>query len=323
MRKAFLVLTFFLMASSLMAADFNFRVRRHLERAPETFVFVSDVQFTACHPSNLPGERAVVNAIIEYRPSFILNGGDFVEDKPAHDSVCIANTGWDNPDWTGSDDFKLFESTWSPIINLLGKNNLYGVPGNHDFWTDATWAFAHKDYYLVRSGIFFLMLNVTGSSDSTTPTWDVAWAEQVLASSEAQGADFRIVIFHEPGDTNRNGGWGVSPMAKTIASELFPLFRQYGVDLVLNGHIHTYRRWLGNNGITYVISGGGGGGFQGDAGDTVNAANYHNFIEFTKSFSRTNGGWKLNAKVVGIDMTNSDEPMSYQLDSFDLESLNR
>jgi acid phosphatase len=38
-----------------------------------------------------------------------------------------------------------------------------------------------------------------------------------------------------------------------------PLFGDE-VDLVLTGHNHTYERWTGTNGLTYVTTGGGGAG---------------------------------------------------------------
>ncbi len=321
MKRFLLVFLSLSVAASVSAVDLNFRVRKHLERAPETFLWVSDVQFSPCHPENLSGEKAVVSAVMRHNPSFVLNGGDFVEDKPAHDAVCIAS-GWDNPSISGPWDFQLFESTWSPVVDSLGKNNLYGVAGNHDFWADATWAYAHKDSYLVRDGIFFLMLNVSGPTDSSIPTWDNDWAEKMLSSEEAQNAQFRIVIFHEPGTTNRSGGWNNSQMAQTIREKLYPLFSEYRVDAILNGHIHTYRRWM-ENGIIHVISGGGGGGFQGDAGDVVNSSNYHNFIEFHKEFDGVTGDWRLSASVVGIDMTNPNEPEEYQIDSFEINSQSK
>ena len=38
---------------------------------------------------------------------------------------------------------------------------------------------------------------------------------------------------------------------------LSPLFEQYGVDVVFNGHRHNYERNK-VNGVTYVVTGGGG-----------------------------------------------------------------
>jgi predicted MPP superfamily phosphohydrolase len=37
-----------------------------------------------------------------------------------------------------------------------------------------------------------------------------------------------------------------------------PLFRRYGVDLVLSGHDHNYQRFAASHGVTYVVHGGGG-----------------------------------------------------------------
>jgi hypothetical protein len=37
-----------------------------------------------------------------------------------------------------------------------------------------------------------------------------------------------------------------------------PLFRRYGVQLVLSGHEHSYQRFLARRGVAYVVHGGGG-----------------------------------------------------------------
>lgn len=312
--KKLLAFLFALVAVSSLAANVNFRIRRHVVRAPETFIFTSDVQIDSVFPSMVRNAQLIANFINAHKPGYVLNGGDFTQNRAVNDSFNTTGV------LTGPEDFKEFDNdAWASVISSLGKDNLYGVAGNHDSWTDATWAFAHKDYCFVHDGIFFLMLNVVGDSNSDQPTWDIAWTEKVLDSQEAKRADFRIAIFHEPGDTNRDGGWTTSLMAQTIRTQLYPLFEKYGVDLILNGHIHTYRKWM-ENGILHIISGGGGAGFQGDSGDIVNSSNFHNFIEFRKEFDGATGNWRLSAKVIGLDEINPDDPKEYEIDSFDLYS---
>jgi len=43
-----------------------------------------------------------------------------------------------------------------------------------------------------------------------------------------------------------------------VRNDWVPLFQQYSVDAVINGHAHNYNRGM-SNGVTYLIVGGGGG----------------------------------------------------------------
>jgi hypothetical protein len=304
--------------------------RKHLvrERTETVLVGTSDVQLTGCHPTQ--GAEHVVAAIARRKASFIFIAGDFTENKPPHDAVCIA-AGWNNDAWTGPADFGLFERTWTSLIRMVGQRNVYGTPGNHDVWASAdVWVWdpkqknyvvsydEHGDYAFLRDGIFFLMLNVTAPRDSRVPSWDTVWAGRVLASDEAQEADFRIAVFHEPGTTNRSAGWNNSLMAMTIREQLHPLFDRYGVEWVINGHIHTYRSWF-EGARLHTISGGSGGGFQGDTGDVVSEWNFRHFLEVRKVSDNTTP-MRLEVTVVGVDETDPQTPVEYRIDSFRLVS---
>jgi len=304
--------------------------RKHLvrESTKTVVVITGDVQVTDCHPRQ--GAEHVVAAIARRKASFIFITGDFTENKPPHDLVCVA-AGWDNDEWTGPADFRLFERTWTSLIQTVGQRNMYGTPGNHDAWGSAdVWAwnpaqknyvFSHDergDYAVLREGIFFLVLNVTAPRDSRVPSWDTVWAREALASDEAQEADFRIAVFHEPGTTNRVAGWNSSPMAMTIREQLYPLFDRYGVEWVIDGHIHTYRSWF-EGARLHTISGGGGGGFQGDAGDIVSGWNFRHFLEVRKISDNTTPV-RLEVTVVGVDETDPQTPVEYRIDSFRLVS---
>jgi acid phosphatase len=62
----------------------------------------------------------------------------------------------------------------------------------------------------------------------------------------------RIVAFHQPAYTA-----GPHPPGLEQQRRWVPLFRRYGVSLVLQGHNHDYER-LVEDGITYITTGGGG-----------------------------------------------------------------
>ena len=63
-----------------------------------------------------------------------------------------------------------------------------------------------------------------------------------------------FVYFHHPPWSE---GWPGYPGEINVRKILVPLFEQYHVDMVFNGHTHDYERGL-RNGVYYIITGGGG-----------------------------------------------------------------
>ena len=62
-----------------------------------------------------------------------------------------------------------------------------------------------------------------------------------------------MAYFHHP---FYSSGWeGSSPW---LRGPWEPLFKQYGVNVVFNGHDHDYERISPQGGITYCVTGGGG-----------------------------------------------------------------
>lgn len=85
--------------------------------------------------------------------------------------------------------------------------------------------------------------------DSTRPHCDEqrAWLAATLARTRAT---WIVVALHHP---PYSAGWHGSD--RRVRRAFVPLFRRFGVDLVLAGHEHDYQRSLPLAGVTYVISG--------------------------------------------------------------------
>lgn len=76
------------------------------------------------------------------------------------------------------------------------------------------------------------------------------WLTNDLASTTKP---WKILLFHEP-------GWsagGSHANNTTVQTYIQPLCKQYGVDLVLNGHNHYYSRAV-VDGVQHITTGGGG-----------------------------------------------------------------
>ena len=61
------------------------------------------------------------------------------------------------------------------------------------------------------------------------------------------------MFFHQPPYSS-----GAHGSTTDMQTTLVPLFEQYDVDLVLNGHDHNYERFDKINGVQYIVTGGGG-----------------------------------------------------------------
>lgn len=106
-------------------------------------------------------------------------------------------------------------------------------------------------YYTTTHGpvdFFYLDSSVPGLYGPEAPE-QLDWLDDALASSTNQ---WKVVALHHP--PYSSGQHGSTPGAQ---ERLVPLFSRHRVDLVLSGHDHNYERAHPQDGVTYVVSGGG------------------------------------------------------------------
>lgn len=128
-----------------------------------------------------------------------------------------------------------------------------GVLGNHDYEVDrGTYELPTLGmparYYARRVGDAELFMLDSNEVDSA----QTLWLEGRLKRSDAP---WKIAVLHHPPFVCGQHEGNVAVLARWA-----PLFRRYGVDLVLSGHEHSYQRFLPHRGVVYVVSGGGGAG---------------------------------------------------------------
>jgi hypothetical protein len=172
--------------------------------------------------------------------------------------------------------------------SALGNLPLYAIGGNHENlqaqWL-ANFAFPGDD----RGGFFFsfdagaahfIAIDdnpVSANQSATQPGAQeaiLAFLKADLAAADARRATVPwIVVFHHRGELSTSNHGDDSDM-KRMRGLLMPLWDQYHVDLVLNGHDHDYERstpatWSGTapvvaadpaHGTTYVVCAGAGAG---------------------------------------------------------------
>ncbi len=127
--------------------------------------------------------------------------------------------------------------------------------GNHDIRTaNGNLQVSYPDfnmkgrYYTYREkDVQFFVLDT-----NTNVNWkpQLAWLQQELSRSTAP---WKIVYGHHP--IYSSGVYGTD---RAMISMLAPLFKQYGVQLYMNGHEHHYERTSAIDGTTYLVTGIGG-----------------------------------------------------------------
>lgn len=163
----------------------------------------------------------VSEAMRTFNPSFVLMGGDLVDDG-------YVQSEWDNffdsvnSLWIDSNNFTI------PIIPCLGNHEYnalkyyqqFALPGNEQ-WFSLNWG----------DLLHIIVLN----SETTVTGSQLAWLQQDLEAHK----DYlwKIAMFHQPAYTASRH----APRSD-IVSAWCPLFDQYHVQVVVAGHNHCYER---------------------------------------------------------------------------------
>jgi len=188
------------------------------------------------------GHRGVVAQMTNSHPDFIINVGDFADeaghpgDWSVWDTYCMVVTG-------------IFES----CINIPSAGN-HENPNdpNAFYWrifNFPTRPSAGRYYSLDVGNMHFVSLFSESDIEA-----QMAWLTRDLqAAAYNTNITWIIPFFHRPPYTKGNHGPN-----ETIKTNWCPIFVQYGVDMVFNGHNHSYERTVPIRGIPYVITGGGG-----------------------------------------------------------------
>jgi hypothetical protein len=138
-----------------------------------------------------------------------------------------------------------------PFRPVLSRGTrLLPVLGNHDVEHDHGPAQARAlgmpdRWYATTIGDVLIVSLDSTEADSVAQH---GFLERTLRTSHAR---WKLVELHFP---LYSAGYHGSNMASRRAFE--PLFRRYGVQLVLSGHDHDYQRSRPQHGVTYVVSGG-------------------------------------------------------------------
>ena len=191
----------------------------------------------------------VSNLMGSLNPNMVLYLGDVYE----------KGTGLEFYNWYGgqTNNFGTFKAITNPTIGNHEYSASSTAAGYFDFWDNV------PNYYSYNAGGWhFISLNSNRTRIAIGPTSaQYQWLQQDLA---ANSQACTIVYYHHP-------LFNIGPEGSTSQlSDIWSLLAQSGVEIVLNGHDHTYQRWVPLNGsgqpsatgITEFVVGGSGHGLQ-------------------------------------------------------------
>lgn len=155
---------------------------------------------------------------------------------------------------------------------LLPNTCVFPAAGNHEddirgngncaantqlMWYDKYFTWPGKvegtHWYAYTYGcVRYVVLDTTVAYESGTAQYN--WLVTELKSTAFTSAKWQIVLMHYAPYTCTN--LDTDADRQKLHKYLDPLFTQYGVDMVISGHRHSYERSL-VNGIPYIVSAGG------------------------------------------------------------------
>jgi len=144
-------------------------------------------------------------------------------------------------------------SVTEPFASVLEDAVLVPTLGNHDIDSGEGREIMSRlgrdtDWYVQQIGPVRL---IALDSNRVGNKQQLNWLRGVLAEKQPQGT-WTIAAMHHPPYSAGDHGSSMNVRRKWV-----PLFEAADVPLVLAGHDHDYQRSTPQNGITYVISGGG------------------------------------------------------------------
>lgn len=190
-----------------------------------------------------PDEARVARLVKSWHPDFVITTGD--DNYPdGAESTIDANIGQYYSDFIGN--YKGAFGRGSPT------NRFWPTPGNHDWYARGLEPYlryftlpGNERYYDADLGLvhlFALDSDPNEPDGTTSASTQAAWLKKRLSESRAC---YRVVYFHEP---------PYSSAAHGSTIEMRWPFRQWGADVVLAGHDHTYER-LEVDQIPYFVVG--------------------------------------------------------------------
>jgi 3',5'-cyclic AMP phosphodiesterase CpdA len=205
--------------------------------------------------------RKIVALVMAQKPDMVIQTGDLVR---------LGNQ---------DDLWKIYDDITG---DMRKKVPVYPARGNHDVGgagyeerVTAPFSSGNKLYYSFdKSNCHFIALAIDEHSKYDEQSEQYQWLVKDLEATTKKKPGHIFVFFHVPPYSI-----GAHGSDFDVRKTLCPVFKKYGVQVVLTGHDHNYYHTI-RDGITYIVTGGGGaplypvdpgkGAIEGDKYESVN-----------------------------------------------------
>ena len=173
-----------------------------------------------------------------------------------------------------------------PYAATFTKPEIIAALGNHDTESDEGDEIMQR---LGRSGPVYTQdvgpIRVISLDSNDVDSNQTRWLDGVL-SQPRPASSWVIAVMHHPAFSSGEHG-----SEDSVRRAWVPLFARHGVNLVLAGHDHDYERSKPQNGVTYIVSGGGGAELRdvGRSSFTAMSAKRHHFVDLNVFADRIEG----------------------------------
>lgn len=198
---------------------------------PVRFLYFADVQGSSEYDYDIVAKTFYKGLTVNSAPDFIVQGGDLVND---------------------SDNSEQWHWLFSKMPDIWANQTIMAVAGNHDAvqqtfanhfnhltpasGTQATGSYYSYDYQFAH----FVMLNTNDLVNNQLNPVQVEWLKSDIQQAKARGQKWVIVTMHRGVQTIGNHIGARTTVG--LRRQLQPIFHELGVDVVLQGHDHTYAR---------------------------------------------------------------------------------
>lgn len=281
-----------------------------------SFLYVGDPQIGASTSSSVSKETAneqdakswerVLNQAIEnHDVSFMVSAGDQINESSAE---TVENWEINEEQYSGYLGATALRSL--PVATTIGNHDHgftnysahFNNPNNQDEASseyNSGESAAGTDYYYTYGNVLFIVLD--------TNNYNCATHENVMkkAIKENPDAKWRVVTFHHDiygSATSHSDSDGM-----VLRTQLTPLMDKYDIDVVLQGHDHSYSR-------TYQLSGDGKDHVKYGDGSLEGVTPVPDYDD--KTFQRENANcYELKSDVVGGTVVNPEGTVYYEANS--------
>ncbi len=189
-------------------------------RVPEVIAVVGDFG------SGRAAELRVSKMVASFKPSFVVTAGDNVYLNKGYNKLVKKYYPQTLVPATGNHDY---------LLGIDKFDKFFGIDANNRSYV-----------YRAKSGVeFFILDSTAGLTSKAVLEGQRSWLIKELAQSQA---NFKVVVLHHPPYSSAKHG-----NTKKYQWD----FAEFGADLVISGHDHTYERIIRRGGM-YVVDGAGG-----------------------------------------------------------------